>query len=452
MKVAIIGGGIAGLSAAYDLQKAGIFEVTLFEQSSSVGGKIQTAQEGEFLIEQGPDSIFSAKPWAVQLMCELGMESELMEPLESEFSIQTKGKLHSVPRPLASLIPSANGALEKAGFLTAAAKRRALKEAEVGRGDGGDESIASFFRRRFGRTFSELVAEPLLAGTHAGDPEKLSMAALYPSYLGMEKEHGSVSEAAAKRTSAGTGHKVGFLTLSQGMGVFPQKLAEALTTVKLLLSTRVKSLRAASEGVEVETEAGLQLFDHVILATPAYITAKIIRDLAPAAAAHLSQIRFVSTAIVSLAYPRNAFAKPLTGNGFLVPTSEPSPITGCTWSSNKWAGRAPSDTLLVRAFMGRDGGLNIDEKTDAELIGLATETLSGLLNPKQSPLLTRLDRWSKGMAQYELGHLGRIAAIESDIANLPISLVGASYKGNSIPDCIRQGREAARALIESHAK
>ena len=161
MKVVIIGAGIAGLAAAYDLQKIEGFEVTLLEKSAVVGGKIQTAREGEYLIEQGPDSIFSAKPWAVDLMCELGMEDELVEPLSSEFSILTKGKLHIVPRALASLNPSASGALEKVAFLSAAAKRRALKESEAGPGEGKEESIASFFRRRFGKTFSELVAEPL---------------------------------------------------------------------------------------------------------------------------------------------------------------------------------------------------------------------------------------------------------------------------------------------------
>lgn len=447
MKIAIIGAGISGLAAAYDLQSVKGFEVALFERSPMVGGKIQTAREGEFLIEQGPDSIFSAKPWAVELMRELGMEDELVEPLSSEFSILTKGRLHTVPRALASLIPSASGALEKAGFLSAAAKRRALKESEIGPGGGEDETIASFFRRRFGRTFSELVAEPLLAGTHAGDPEKLSMAALYPSYLGMEREHGSVSQAAVKRSAAkAPASKAGFLTLRGGMATFPRRLADALTDVRLMPSTEVVGVSKGDHGLALDTSAGPFSVDHLILAVPANRAAKLLQGLSPEAAARLGRIRFVSTAIVTLAYRRDAFPRPLHGNGFLVPFQEPSMVTGCTWSSNKWADRAPAETLLLRAFMGRDGGLCVDDVADEKLIGQASDTLAGLLNPNQAPIFTRVDRWPNAMAQYELGHLARLAELDSALAGLPVSLIGSSYRGNSIPDCVRQGRDVARKL------
>lgn len=446
MKVAIIGAGISGLSAAYDLQKSDRFEVSLFESSALVGGKIQTAREGEFLIEQGPDSIFSMKPWAVELMIELGMESALVEPLGSEFCILSKGKLHAVPRALASLVPSASGALEKVGFLTASAKRRALQETDVEPGGGADESVASFFRRRFGKMFSEMVAEPLLAGTHAGDPEKLSMAALYPSYLGMERSHGSVAKAAAARTGNGN-HKGGFLTLRDGMGSFPNVLAERLTRVCLRASTPVLSIRRSGEGLVVVTDSGEEPFDRVILAVPAFAAAKILGEVSPEASERLATIRFVSTAIVSLAYERDAFRKPLHGNGFLVPTGESSAITGCTWSSNKWAGRAPEGTYLIRAFLGRDGGLDVDAVSDEELTSMARGTLERLLSPSRAPVLSRLDRWPKGMAQYELGHVCKIAAIEAALEGLPVQLVGSSYRGNSIPDCVRQGREAAKKIL-----
>lgn len=451
MKIAIIGAGISGLTAAYDLEKAASNEIVLIEQSATVGGKIQTAQVGDYLVEQGPDSIFATKPWAVDIICELGMEADLMEPLCSEFSILTKGKLHTVPRALASLIPSASGALEKAGFLSAAAKRRALKEADVEAGGGHDESISSFFGRRFGRSFSNLVAEPLLAGTHAGDPTKLSMAALYPTYVGMEQSHGSISKAAAERAShAAPSHaprRAGFLTLKGGMASLPMKVAGALTSTKLLTSTSVESVTLAGSRVLIESSGGRFEVDHVIIATPAYVTAGLLKDACPEAAALLSDIRFVSTAIASLAYPRDAFPKPLHGNGFLVPYTEHSAITGCTWSSNKWAERAPDDMLLIRAFMGRDGGLSVDEHSDDELVAKASDALGSILSPSVGPAFTRLDRWTRGMAQYEIGHLARIAAIDKAVAGLPVSLVGSSYRGNSISDCVRQGREIAAQLL-----
>jgi len=448
-KVAIVGAGISGLAAAYDLQKSGEFEVTLFEQSNEVGGKIQTASEGEFLIERGPDSIFASKPWATDLMREIGMDADLMEPLCNEFSILTKGKLHHVPRALASMIPSASGALEKAAFLSAAVKKRALKESDVRPGAGKDESIASFFRRRFGKTFSELVAEPLLAGTHAGDPEKLSMAALYPTYLGMEREHGSITKSAeARKAPAGKpGARMGFCTLRSGMGSFPQRLLAACELVDVQLGVGVSALATSEDRIVVESSGGARVFDHVISAVPGYAAADILRGIAPDAADALRTLRYVSTAVFTLAFPRGAFRHEPSGNGFLVPRRENSFIKGCTVSSNKWAERAPGDSVLIRAFVGQDGGVDVDALSDEDLREGVLKQLNALYGLKSDPIVARLDRWPKAMAQYELGHLDRLAAIERALCGLPITLVGASYRGNSIPDCVRQGREAAQRLL-----
>jgi oxygen-dependent protoporphyrinogen oxidase len=449
MEIAIVGGGIAGLSCAYDLQEAGGFNVHVYESDRSLGGKVQTVRDGELLIEQGPDSVFATKPWAVDLMCEVGLEPDLMEPVSSEFSILTKGKLHNVPRALATLLPSASGALEKAGFLSAAAKRRALRESEIGAGVSSDETIASFFSRRFGRTFSSLVAEPLLAGTHAGDPSKLSMAALYPGYLGMERSHGSIARAMETRSAArGSSHrKVGFITLRGGMATFPQRLVAALRLPEIRCGTRVDRVRASGGRIELSTAGGGFSYDHVVLAVPAYSAAAMLRDQAPRASDALAGIRFVSTAIATFAFRRDDFPRPLHGNGFLVPYTDPCAITGSTWSSNKWSGRAPEELLLMRAFMGRDGGLNVDEFGDEELIRSAQDALADILKPKGPPCFSRLDRWTRSMPQYELGHLDLVAGIEEALSGLPISLIGSSYRGNSISDCVRQGREAAAKLI-----
>ncbi len=450
LKVAIVGGGIAGLTAAYELQRAGSVEVSLFERSSVAGGKIWTAHEGGLLIEQGPDSIFASKPWAIDLICELGLEADLMGPLSNEFSILSNGKLHTVPRALANLVPSSAGALEKAGFLSSADKKRALKEADIAAGGGEDESIASFFGRRFGRGFSTLVAEPLLAGTHAGDPKKLSMAALYPTYLGMERSHGSISRAASARTASSGSQGAGFLTLRGGMDGFPRRLSQALNKVRISLSTEVQGLRSDGAGLTLDTSHGPVTVDHAILSTPAYVSSTLLQEVAPTAAEGLMGIRFVSTAVATLAYRREAFPRPVTGNGFLVPYTESSPISGCTWSSNKWSERALDDVLLVRAFMGRDGGLEVDRFRDEELVAFAERELANLLRGSQPPFFTRLDRWSRGMAQYELGHLDRLASIENALGDLPISLAGSSYRGISISDCVRQGWEAASKLVDRH--
>ncbi len=446
--IVIVGGGIAGLSAAYDLERAGGHEVTLIEAADRLGGKIATERVGDYLLELGPDSIFAVKPWAVQLIEELGMGDQLVDPIATDFAILVGGKLHQVPRALASLMPSASNTLEKVSFFSAATKRRILKEKEVEKGPGGAESIAAFFRRRFGRKFSELVAEPLLAGIHAGDPEKLSMSALYPSYLGLEQKHGSLTGGPGAHPPKGGPNRASFVALRDGMGSLVIRLQDSLKTTQLLTGTRVARIEGRDGRLVVFTDDDRELVvDHLVLAVPAEIAAPLLTQVAPGAAAALGKIRYVSTAVVTLAFPRGAFPKDLCGNGFLVPFMEPSDITGSTWSSNKWPGRAPGDTLLMRCFMGRDGGLAVDQCTDEQLIGRALGTIEKVLHPIQKPIYSRADRWPKAMAQYELGHLDLLAEAEKGLSRLAIYLVGSSYRGNSVSDCVRQGRDAARSIL-----
>lgn len=444
----IVGGGIAGLSAAYDLKRAG-HDVTVIEAAPRFGGKIGTLREDGCLIEQGPDSIFCTKPWALDLITELGLGDDLIEPQTSEFSILVKGRLHGVPRALATMMPTAATALEKVGFLSAAAKKRFLKEKEVAKGESSDESIASFFRRRFGRHFSEMVAEPMLAGIHAGDPEKLSMNALYPGYMGMEREHGSLGEAMTnmKRPPSEPGRKVGFVSLRQGMESLTRRLVEELEGAKLMSGAKVAGIGRDGQLLKVTIESGETLVaDDLILAVPAFVASALLAELAPKASRKLGEIQFVSTAVATLAYSRAAFPHGLHGNGFLVPFNEACEITGCTWSSNKWAERAPDDALLMRCFMGRVGGLVVDDHSDAELIAKAVDGVSSVLQPITDPSYQRLDRWPRAMAQYELGHLDLLAEAEAGLDGLPIQLIGSSYRGNSISDCVRQGRDAAQML------
>jgi protoporphyrinogen/coproporphyrinogen III oxidase len=412
--------------------------VTLLEASSRLGGKVGTHRIGELLVEQGPDAVFTMKPWAVELIEELGMADELIEPLRNGFSILVGGRLHPVPRALATLMPSASGMLEKVAFLGAAAKRRILAEREAPRGSGDDESIASFFRRRFGRRFSSLVAEPLLAGIHAGDPERLSMKALYPGYLGLEQKNGSLTGAAP--AAPGGPRRPAFLSLKGGMGSLVERLGERLENVRVVTDGHVDRIEP---GLRVVGAVDLQA-DHVIVAVPAHVAGCMLADLAPASTAALRRIRHVSTVVATLGYPIEAFPGGLEGNGFLVPYAEPAEITGCSWSSSKWAGRAPEGTALLRVFMGRDGGLPVDAHTDDELADKAKAAMRSILGATMDPTFVHVDRWTKAMPQYDLGHLELLAEAEAGLKGLPIYLAGSSFRGTGIPDCVRQGREAAR--------
>ncbi len=446
-KIGIIGGGIAGLSAAYDLSRDGTHQVTLFESSGRLGGKILTHSIDGMIVEGGPDSIFTSKPWAVQLMTELGLESDFEEPIGGGFSVMTNGKLHAVPRALAGLIPTASTALESVGFLSAAARKRITSEHTVKKGSGEDESVASFFRRRFGKHFSKTLAEPLLAGIHAGDAEKLSMKALYPTYIGLEQKHGSLSGAVSNPSATPTGHapkKAGFLTLRGGLAELVTALVQKLDSVDIRLSCSPKVLLQTETGIKIQISDSDSIeVDAVILAVPAYASAKLLSSIRQDASMLLSSIRHASTAVATVAFRASAFHRPLSGNGFLVPADEDSDVTGCTYSSLKWAGRAPQETILIRAFMGRDGGLNIDTLSDDELLTRAESSLRRLLDAHEAPIMSRVDRWSNAMPQYELGHLELMDKIESQLEGLPIQLAGTSYRGTGVPDCIRQGREAA---------
>jgi oxygen-dependent protoporphyrinogen oxidase len=452
--IVIIGGGIAGLSAAYDLHRDGRHRVTVLERSSRLGGKVITHYLDGLTIEGGPDSVFTTKPWAVDLMVELGLESELDEPIGSGFSVLVGGKLHSVPRALASLMPTASSALESIGFLGAAARRRILSENNIAKGTGSDETIASFFRRRFGSRFSKTLAEPLLAGIHAGSAEILSMKALYPSYIGLEQKHGSLSAVAQAYshaptpTPAAAAHrKPGFLTLHGGLQRLIDALVSDLDGVDLHTGYVAERIEKTSGGkLRILGDQPFEA-DAVIVSIPAYAAAQLLQGIIPEAYEDLMQIRHASTAVATLAYRSGAFKSELHGNGFLVPADEPADITGCTFSSLKWRNRAPDGCLLIRAFMGQDGGMNVDDFSDDQLLEKAHVTFTKLLKGSGAPIFTRIDRWTNAMPQYDLGHCDRMDRVERALGDLPILMAGSSFRGTGIPDCIRQGRQAARTVL-----
>jgi protoporphyrinogen/coproporphyrinogen III oxidase len=450
-RIVVIGGGIAGLSAAYYLQKSSSNRVTLLEGSNRLGGKIGTERVGELLIEQGPDSVFTAKPAAIELACELGMEADLVEPLQHDFSILVNGKLFHVPRALASLMPGAASALEKAEFFGARTRRRILDEKLAPKGDGGDESIASFFRRRFGTRFSNLLAEPLLAGIHGGDPERLSMTALYPSYLGLEQTKGSLtgpSDAPHPAPNA-TGRKAGFVTLRNGMESLVDRLRENLRGVDVQTGAETNRIEKAGEGFRVYADGCSPIdADAIVLALPAPAASCLLRDIAPGSSIKLLEIRHSSSSVVTLAYAADSFPKALHGNGFLVPYTEKSDITGSTWTSNKWPGRAPEGTVLIRCFMGRDGGLDVDAFSDGDLKDKAVRDIARILKPRQNPTFSTVKRWTRAMPQKVVGHTALLAEIEAGLEGLPFHLIGASYRSSGIPDCVRDGREVADRIEE----
>jgi oxygen-dependent protoporphyrinogen oxidase len=310
-------------------------------------------------------------------------------------------------------------------------------------------------RRRFGREFAQKFAEALMAGVHAGHPDRLSMAAVYPMYWKMEREHGSITRGLLhlrRQRPPDKGNRAAspFVALRNGMGSLVEQLARNLQEIDIRLCTRVVGIAPLPDNrLQVLLDEGEPLpADAVILATPAYATAKWLRPIAAEAAKRLSEIPYASTAVVSLAYRREAIEHPLNGSGFLVPRGEPFPITGCTWSSSKWVGRAPDGHVLLRAFIGYAGEDRIVEQQEENQLALmAEDALRPLLGIRGKAVLVRVDRWLKAMPQYEVGHLQRVQSIEQSLSNFPnLVLAGSAFRGVGVPDCIKHGKEAAERV------
>jgi len=451
MRVIIIGGGIAGLSVAYFLERAlaeGRWhgEITLIERTRRLGGKILTVREDGFLVEGGPDSFLASKPEGMALIRALGLEPELVAPQARTVYGLRRGRLAPIPEALLALRPDPWAVLGARG-LSWRGRLRALLEPWIPpRGGTGDEPLAAFLRRRFGRDFAEGIAEPLLAGIHAGDPERLSTQALYPHLLDLERRAGSIARGLRGGRAPGA---PAFRTLRSGMGALVERLAASLRRTRIVLGRAACGIAPAPEGRYRVALADGEILEGegVVLAVPAFEAARGIRSFAPAAARILDGIPFAPTAVVTLAFRRDQVRHPLDGSGFLVPRGEPFPLTGCTWSSSKWPGRAPAGWVLVRAFLGWAGDPAAIEGEEEDLIRRSVEALRPLLGLQGGPARAWVHRWPAGMPQYTVGHLERLAALEAALRPFPgLQLVGASYRGVGIPDLIRQARETAERL------
>ena len=446
-RIAIIGGGITGLTAAFTLEQQTDHEITLFDASETLGGKLQTSAMGDFTVEAGPDSIFLGKPGSIEIIRQLGLEDEMIEPQAGGYSLLADGNLHPVPHGIASFGNISMESIAKADFLSGEGKRLALAEPNVPAGDGADESIRSFFSRRFGPEFSERVAEPIMAGTHAGDPSLLSMRALYPHYLDMEVKNGNLTARPPSATPSGAPKGPMFVSFKTGMRRLTDALGEALTRTDMRLGDPVQSIKPAGSKLDVAAQSGESRFDHVLVTIPANY-AKGLFTFSPGAAASLGEIPFASSVIVSVGLREGALEKKLCGTGFLTTFSPQGLLTGCTWTSNKWSHRAPQGSLLIRFFFGGAGKPDLTTKSDAELTAMALEAAKELLGLREAPVHIQVSRWQAALPQYNMGHRDRVGEIESALDSFGITLAGSSYRGAGIPDCMRQGAEAAKKIQE----
>ena len=444
----IVGGGIAGLAAAYDLQARGL-SVRVLEASARPGGVISTEQVDGWVIDAGPDSLLVQKPAAIALCRELGIANRLVSTLTPRTAyILRDGRLHPIPEGSFLGFPITVGALARSRLFSIAGKARMAAEVFVPRRTADeDESIGDFVRRRFGSEAVDYLAEPLLAGIHAGDVDRLSMRALFPRLVEAERQSGSVIRALRSlrvRPSPGGA----FVSLPGGTGELVTALAGALAPGTITSHACVTAL-GRSGLFSIDSTRGHLQARSVVLAVPAYVAASLLRPVDDALADMCGAVQYASTGVVALGYRREQVAHPLRGSGFVVPRVEGGSLLAGTWVSSKWPGRAPDGHVLLRAFLGGGRDATRLEADDAELVDLARRELSGLLGIAGDPALIRFYRWTRQSPQYEVGHLQRMSAVERRLAALPgVFVTGSGFRAIGIPDCISDGRATAARAAE----
>jgi len=456
-RIVVIGGGIAGLVAAYRLQqRVPHADTVLLERDRYLGGKIRTERVDGFVIEAGADSFLSSKPAGIALCRELGLEDRLQGTNEAtrRTFVLREGQLYPIPEGLSGLVPSRLEPLMESGLFSDEGKERLSRVPVIPPGEPGrDETLASFVERRFGREVYGRLVEPLMAGIYAGDGKKLSLEATFPQLRQLEQEHGSVVKGIQSARGASDGERAiekrpaPFLTPRSGMADLAEAIERRLVR---LLTGEASHVRSESGGYGVALAGGEVLHAAaVILATPACVTTRLLDTVDRDLAALLGGIRYVATATVSLAYHVRDIPLPLDGYGYIVPQEEGRPILACTWTSSKFAHRAPRGFALLRAFVGRDGMQEALGRTDEDLLRVVRDELHDVLGITARPVLHRTYRWPHAMPQYELGHLSLLAGIEDRLRQHPgLYLAGSAYRGVGIPDCIRSGEAAAQGAAE----
>ena len=443
-KLLIIGGGITGLSAAWEASRlAPDLNITLIEQDETLGGKIHTDLVDGFVLEAGPDSFLTTRPEVLRLCEDMGLAAGLIPRTPRKISsfIMHNHVLSPLPQGFSGMVPMDTAALAASPLLSEAGKRRALERPDLQERTGGDdESVASFMVRRFGEEAYQLLIEPLVGGIHAADASLLSREAILPM----------------PGRAAAPGNPVGppFLSFPRGMAGLILALEDRLTGVTIIRGTRVESVRRRGASfLAAVTGGGRHEADALIVTTPAHETARLLAVLDSDLQEMLGSIQFASTAVIHLGYRRADVPHPLDGYGYLIPGVEQSDLVACTWSSQKWESRAPSDHVLLRLMAGRFGRRDVPGMPDEELFELARGELSATLGITARPVLQRLHRWDRGMPQYTVGHLRRTLAIFERIRAFPgLLLAGSSYEGVGIPQCVESGARAAAAALRHFEK
>ena len=456
-RIAIIGGGISGLAAAHRLTElAPQARVTLFEAADRLGGVLETERNEGYLLELSADNFITNVPWGIELCRRVGLGDDLLTTRESQrraFVVRNR-RLLPVPVGFQLLAPAQLWPVVRSPLLSWRGKLRVLGELLVPRRkSAGDESLASFARRRLGREAFERLVQPLVAGIYTADAERLSMAAALPRFVEMERRWGSLIRAAWNSRSnadGSSGARYGlFVAPRDGMNSLVRAIAKRLPDGCIRTSTAVTGITAAEGKWRLSFGDKAEVFDGVVVAVPAPAAGTLLEHLDRDLACELNKISYAGSAIVVLGYRRDQLSRPLEGFGFVVPAHERRQILAASYSSVKFEGRATDDRVLIRVFFGGADRPDQLDFSDDKLIAMATEELGELIGVRGRPDLTRVVRWPASMPQYHVGHLEIFERIERACDRWPtLALAGNAYQGVGVPNCIHSGVMAAERILK----
>lgn len=461
-KVAIVGGGIAGLTAAFYLQKIIkerklSIEIKLIEASHRLGGKMQTVIKDGFTIERGPDSFLARKTSMIRLAKEVDMEEQLIPNSTGKSYVLVNDKLHSMPGGSIMGIPTEVGPFITTGLFSVPGKVRAAADFFLPKSPSGkDQSLGGFFRRRLGNEVVENLIEPLLSGIYAGDIDQMSLMSTFPQFYQVEQQYRSLilgmkktTPAQPKRTEKKDEKKGGFLTFKTGLQSFAEAIEANLDPQSILKGHRVDKIVKKDKQYELHLNNDETLIaDCLVVATPHKITAAMFSDydfFDP-----LKSVPSTSVATVALAFPEEAMKSDIDGTGFVVSRNSDYSITACTWTHKKWEHSTPKGKVLLRCYVGRAGDETIVDLSDDQIINIVLEDLNKTMDITMKPEFAVVSRWKEAMPQYTVGHKQRLETIKKHInKELPgVFIAGASYGGVGVPDCIDQGEAAVKDVLE----
>ncbi|KZZ84529.1 protoporphyrinogen oxidase [Bacillus sp. SJS] len=455
-RVAILGGGLTGLSAAYYLQKElqEDVEITLIEASPRLGGKIQTVQKNGCIIERGPDSFLERKASAPQLVRELGLENQLVNNSTGRSYVLLKDGLHPIPGGAVMGIPTQVRPFVTSGLFSLSGKLRAAGDFVLPKGEHkGDQSLGQFFRRRLGDEVVENLIEPLLSGIYAGDIDNLSLMSTFPQFYKTEQEHRSLILGMKKSLpSASQKHdpsrKKGiFQTLTGGLQSLIEALESSLNTVSIMKGTKVTALKKSPSGTyTIELSGGTVMdADAVIMTIPHESAGILMKDRE---FDYFRTMPSTSVANVAMIFPKENVRMLKEGTGFVISRNGGYSITACTWTNKKWPHTAPEDKVILRAYVGKPGDETIVDQTDEQLVNIVLEDLKKAMDITGLPEDYVVSRWKQAMPQYNVGHRDNVQRIYNYVSReyAGLFLAGASFEGVGLPDCIDQGKAAVKQV------